>query len=133
MSEELDFDLERKEVRLTIGGRPYALREPTEGDAVKWQNACQRAGRFDKDGRVTAVEGLAEAEPLLVSLCLFDLDPAGEKAVPAATVRGWPARVVRRLYDRALEMGELQQGPGRRAAAEEAAKNGHAASAGTSA
>jgi hypothetical protein len=62
------------------------------------------------------VVGLANVEPLLVSLCLFRENGA---PVLLATVRSWPARVVKSLFEKAKEISDL----GEERKEEEAAKN----------
>lgn len=117
MSEELNFDLKPVEVPVKIGEQRYVLREASEEAARQWNNAKLRAARMNADGKTTSIEGLADAEPLLVSLCLCLIDPkTGEirtdrnlnpVTVALATVLGWPARVVKPLYEKALAISNL--------------------------
>jgi hypothetical protein len=59
------------------------------------------------------MEGLADAEPLLVSLCLFEAlrdgsgNPVSERNVPLVTVKSWPNRVQKRLFDWVREKSDL--------------------------
>ena len=117
MSEELNFDLKPVEVPVKIGEQRYVLREASEEAARQWNNAKLRAARMNADGKTTSIDGLADAEPLLVSLCLCMMDPkTGETrtdrnlnpvTVSQATVLSWPARVVKPLYEKALAISNL--------------------------
>jgi hypothetical protein len=94
---EFDFDdLTPQERPVRFRGQPYTLREATEADACAYRNAVLRSRKVDADGKLTHFDGLADAGPLLVALCLRD---AAGAAVPVATVRAWPARVVKPLFD----------------------------------
>lgn len=105
MSEELNFnDLKLIEVPVTIEGKKYTLRE-TDGEAsVTYDNALLDSGVLGPDGKTTRYLGLANRQPLLVSLCLFD--ESGER-VPEAVVRSWPGRVQKRLFAKAREISRL--------------------------
>lgn len=117
MSEELNFDLKPVEVSVKIGEQRYVLREASEEASRQWNNAKLRAARMNADGKTTSIDGLADCEPLLVSLCLCLTDPkTGEirldrqlnpVTVTQATVLGWPARVVKSLYEKALAISNL--------------------------
>jgi hypothetical protein len=52
---------------------------------------------------------VADAEPLLVSLCLYEVNKDGKRLgnVSLPTVLGWPPRVVRALFDRAKQISDL--------------------------
>jgi hypothetical protein len=52
------------------------------------------------------VKGLADLEPMLVSLCLFDEQG---KPVPAAFVREWPSRVIKAIYDECKRISQLDE------------------------
>ena len=87
----------------------YYLREATEDAAVKYRNAAMRAARFT-DGKLSSVEGVADVEPLLVSLCLYQITPKGDVPVQLATIRGWPARIVKPLFEKAKQLSNLDEG-----------------------
>lgn len=93
-----------------VKGKDYLLREAT-GDAVaKWRNAQLRATRLGGDGKPASIDGLADAEPLLVSLCLFEVGQGGkELPVSVQTVRSWPGRITSALFARAKEISELEE------------------------
>lgn len=96
---EIRFDsLDPIEEPAILGGQSYTLREISGDGRVKMDNARTRCYEYGPDGKLARVNDLANLEPLLVSLCLYD--PSGNP-VPEDVVRAWPARVQRALYDRA--------------------------------
>ena len=122
MLEVLDFDLTIKEVPVKIRDKDgtikeYVLREAS-GDASAKYRSAQAACTDIKDGKAVRIHGIGGLEPLLVSLCLFEVvkDDAGVfkhlKAVPEATIRSWPQRVQASLYRRAVEISELEEKSG---------------------
>lgn len=111
-NDTLDFDdLAPRQQSLTINGKAYSLRECDEDGRRQWQNAKYRASRLT-DGKLTSIEGMADTDSLLVSLCLFEqVGNSGDnfRPVPLQNVRKWPPRVVKRLYEAAVQMSELDQ------------------------
>ena len=110
--DSLDFSITWREVPVTItlGGevKKYVLREASADAGTQWRNAlmaCSEIGE-DEQGKPRAKKmvGLANIEPLLVSLCLFDSEG---KQVTETLVRSWPARIVAALYKKAAEISEL--------------------------
>lgn len=126
MSNEFDFgSLEVIEIPV-VGPdkKPYILREAS-GDAVaKFNNARGRCVQF-RDGGMSAVAGQGDLEALLVSLCLFHVVKEADeeidmnhpelwkadlkKALTAMTIRSWPERVVKPLFDKAKEISEIDE------------------------
>ena len=108
MSEIRFDDITPIEEKVFIGGEEYLLRE-TSGDAsVKYDNA--RLDRYEyQDGKLAKVKDLGDLEPLLVSLCLFMSD--GKTPVSELTIRSWPARVQKSLYNRAREISGMNETP----------------------
>lgn len=115
----LEFDdlTERREP-VRIGKTWYLLIEAT-GDAVRqWRNARLKASKLE-DGKLVSMEGLADIEPLLVSLCLYNLDQTTatptqpphdivfKGQVAKEVVGAWPARVQTALYERIKKISDL--------------------------
>lgn len=96
-----EMDLAPKEVPITFQGKNYILIEASEEAAVKYRNASMKAMRME-DGKLVRIEGIADVEPLLVSLCLVTAE--GRAPISEKVIRGWPARVVKQLFDRCMEM-----------------------------
>lgn len=111
---ELVFeDAEPVEVPVRIGNRRYMLCEASEDAACKYRNASTACARFD-GGKMVGIQGpIADVEPLLVSLCLFELyDHQGEtrrRPVTLTQVRSWPSRVVKPIYEKARELSRLKE------------------------
>jgi len=117
MSEEvLDFgNLDLKEVPVKVDGVEYLLREANGGAVITYRNKLHFEMSKRDQGTVTDKTGIADLEPLLVSLCLVDAE--NKKFVPQATIRGWPNRIQKALYNKAREISGMNE------AGEEAAKN----------
>ena len=109
MTDELDFDdLVEIEVPIKVKGKDYILREASSQAACAYRNAMIRCTTLGPDGRATRMDNIADTEPLLVSLCLFQTDG---KPVDLGTIRSWPTRVVTALYDKAKEISSLNEVP----------------------
>ena len=106
-----DYDLTEKTVGpFKIGADQYILVEADSETGTMYKNQAMAAGRFSEEGKLAGVNGLAEVEPLLVSRCLFKLDAAMERhPVTLATVKAWPNRVVKSLYQKAQAMSDLKE------------------------
>ncbi len=122
-------DLTPREEAVKIGKDWYLLREASEWAACAYRNEGMKGARFE-DGKLRSVDGVANVEPLLVHLCLFfavgdppdgtngsngTLKVAMEPTrgdplnVPLKTVRSWPSRIVKPLFDRAKQLSELEE------------------------
>jgi hypothetical protein len=124
VAEEMVFDdVDRVAIPVTIAGVKYVLLEASEEASCKFRNALLRCTRPGPDGKPTSYDGVADTESLLVSLCLYAADDVGNvrtgrdgrpdprHLVPLATLRSWPARVVRELARKAQEVSGLGGGP----------------------
>lgn len=115
------------QVPVKLGNTWYILLEASGGAAVQYRNAVLRSQRMD-DGKLAGFDGLADAEPFAVSLCLYKAIHEGNQAdgkpklklprdkddnpdpahlVPEATIRGWNNRVQKVLFERLQEISEL--------------------------
>jgi hypothetical protein len=100
-------DLEPKSVSYKIGGKPYQLREASSAAAAKFRNASISGAKL-ADGKIVGIGNVGDVEPLLVSLCLFQLGTDGVWAtVPLDTIKSWPARIVKPLFEMAKEISQL--------------------------
>lgn len=102
----LEFDLTPTTVPVRIAGQDYLLKEASGAVATTWRNSVFRSTKVDSNGRPSSYEGIAEAEPLLVSLCLYE---ANGKLVPIQTVKSWPARIQKALFEKAKEISGLDE------------------------
>jgi hypothetical protein len=98
LTEEFTFDLTPIEIKVKVGERHYILREATGEAARTYRNQMTDCLTLGDSGKPRKVSGIASLEPLLVSLCLFD--QAGN-LVPESILIKWPARILRKLYDKA--------------------------------
>lgn len=101
----MQFDLETTVVPVRIGQKDYYLQEATCAAACTYQNYILRNTKLGPDGKAESIQDVAEAEPLLVSLCLFEAST--KTPVPLSTVKGWPAKVVEQLAAKAKEISLL--------------------------
>jgi hypothetical protein len=102
---EFDFDSHEKiEVPVKVEGKKYFLREAS-GDAVcKYRNAQSKCMKPSANGSFTIEGPIADTEPLLVSLCLFD---EHDRQVGVDVVRRWPNRVLKKLVEKLKQISEL--------------------------
>lgn len=104
-------DLEPVEHKFTFREKEYILCEASGDAACKWRNALTQAAKIGPDGRPVALGAVADTEPLLISLCLFeDVEEKGQhkrKNVQQSVIRSWPNRLQRRLFDTIQDISEL--------------------------
>jgi hypothetical protein len=103
-------DVEPIEIPVSIKGKSYILREASESAAARYKNAQLKAMKRSEsaDGSsVTNLDGIAETELLLVSVCLFEKTETGEKTVDTNWLKTLPHRVVAPLFQRAEEISGL--------------------------
>lgn len=102
-------DLTPIEIPVSIGVKQYVLCEATGTAGVAFNNARTKGIKFSNEGKPNSISGVADVEPLLVSLCLFETVEGGRKPVPITTVQSWPYRVMKDLFDRAKEISNLDE------------------------
>ncbi len=111
---EMNFDdLAQVEVPVSIGGKKYVLKEATADAVRKWRNAQLKATKLGDNGKPISLEGMADTEPLLVSLCLFEEvkesgKPDSLSPVSLSTVSSWPNRIVGALFAEATKISDLE-------------------------
>lgn len=105
--------LEPRQVDVTIEGRAHLLKEASEAASVRWRNAQVGSARIGADGKINRIGDIADAEPLLLSDCLFEKSGEGVnpplKPVPVATIRSWPSRVVKPLVEWVMRSSGLEE------------------------
>lgn len=110
--EKLDFTEQEDlivSIPVTIPGesQEFRLKTFTGADATKYHNAQARSVRLDNQGNPVGFTGdVANIEPLLVSLCLYD--EKGKK-VSVSKIGNWPFPVQRRLYKVAQEINKINE------------------------
>lgn len=105
--------------------KPYVLREASGDVVAKFNNARGRCVEFQEKG-IHKMHGGGDLEAFLVSLCLFhaardsnneevDMDHPElwtadtKKPLTAMTIRSWPGKVVKVLFDKAKEISEIDE------------------------
>lgn len=107
---KLDFDDDapvQSEIPVTYQKTEYVLVEASGEVATRYQNAIFRSSKLD-DGKLVGMDGLADASLILVSGCLFPVkDGKRGPNVSLATVKSWPNRLVKQLFETARDMSDL--------------------------
>ena len=98
------FELQTEPVY--IGDAVYTLKEASIGAATKYRNALLDCATIGPDGKPSKFSGMADVEPLLVSLCLFDSEGS---PVPLDAINRWPSRIVKQLFDRVKDISDLDE------------------------
>lgn len=108
--EEMVFDADEQIVPIKIKVKEghveeYRLREAT-GDAVcKWRNAMMNQTVL-LDGKPSKIKNMADAEPFLVSLCLYTMNGTN---VPVQIIRSWKASIQKALYKRLRDISDIEE------------------------
>lgn len=105
-------DIAPVEIPVKLKGKDYVLREASESGAAKYKNAQLKAMKQSEsaDGnKTTNIDGMAETEALLVSICLFEKTDTGEKNVDIAFIRTLVHRVVEPIFNKAEEISGLKK------------------------
>lgn len=102
-------DLTLHEEKVMLGKDEYVLREASGEAATIYRNAMLKATKLGENGKPESLDGFADAEPLLVSLCLFKREGVGFGSVSVNVVKSWPSRVQKKLFERAKEISDLDE------------------------
>lgn len=108
MSEIRFDDITPIEVEVFVGKEKYILRETSGAARVIYDNARLACYEY-QEGKLVKVHDIANIEVLLVSLCLFMSD--GVTPVPEVTIKMWPGRVYKALYEKAREISGMSETP----------------------
>lgn len=108
MTDDYNFDeIAPIEVPITVKGERFILHEATGDAACKYGNAMSACYHYGPEGNISSITGMADVQPLLISLCLTKENGA---RVSEDVVRSWPARVQKSLFKRAKEISDLDVG-----------------------
>lgn len=104
----LDFtDLAPVEVPVSIKAKDdHLLVEATEDVACKYRNATLKAAKME-DAKIIGMDGLSDAEPILVAGCLLKMP--GRTPVDVKYVRSLGAKIVKPLFECAKEISDLDE------------------------
>lgn len=109
--EALDFSsVKVAEIKVNnLLGKNYILREAKGATVVEFNDMRLKATRMS-DGKVVGIDGMANAEPFLVSRCLFEVDAEGkETAISPGVVKSFPGHVMTRLYIEAKKLSKIDE------------------------
>lgn len=116
-SDGFNFDgFEQKVIPFRYKGVDYELREASEDAAAKYKNKLYTSTKWSADGQVRTMGNMGDLESFLIAMCLFRKDRIKQKdnteaekwvSVPEATVRSWPRRMTKQLFDKINEISEL--------------------------
>lgn len=130
VADEFNFDLAENRfgpfpiIHRDKSKRWYILKEATGEDARVYRNTITSGTRFTKSGDPSHVEGIADAEPLLVSRCLFRVTidegiesemlrlgnfTVADEPVPLAEIKTWPSRVLQPIYRKIREISGMKR------------------------
>ena len=118
---ELDFSSSEYTLRRCFFVGPdkkkYCLVEASELAAKKFESYRSSMMNIGAEGTLQRIEGVGELPSLLVSLCLFLCEDGNGQELPETAylsmagkrniIEGWGHRIVRPLYERALEISDL--------------------------
>ncbi len=102
-------DLEPKKVKVVLAGKEYVLKEATEAIVVRWRNLQMKSANL-KGGKLQSLEGMADREPVLVVLSLFEIKEGREYPVSRSFVDSLRSRIVRDLFEKVVQMSDLEEG-----------------------
>lgn len=106
-------DLEPIEIPVKVGNKDMVLREVDEDGYTKYRNKIIAATRFGKDGKPTSVDGVANADPVLLSCCLFEKYQVGTETklrpIPLVEILKWKSKIVRPLVEKAKEISDIKE------------------------
>lgn len=116
MSEFLSFELERQQVPVFIRPRWYVLREMDGRGRSSFVDKQSQVMRM-ANGKPVGLRNVGELEPELLAMCLHEaeVEQADDgphvksvgNLVPIDTIRGWPARTIGGLFEKAQEINGL--------------------------
>lgn len=106
-------DLAPKSTPVKYRGKKYVLKEADNAAAVAYRNATSKATRL-VDGKLSGFDGLHDADPLLVSMCLYEVDATGpgtEGKVAIGFVKGMLNKYVKPMFEWVVENSDLKETP----------------------
>jgi len=109
---ELNFDsLKPIEILVRYQGKLYYLVEADAESGAEYRDRIISGTRLE-DSKAVGISGIPMAQLSLVARCLFQSDSVGDKTdqrVNINTLRKWPDRVIRKLFEKLEEISELDR------------------------
>lgn len=106
LESEFEFSTVIASKPVKIDGNQYELREADADVAKAYRNAMFGSTKMSGDGKVESIVGMADIEPLLVSLSLFDSEG---NAVTLETIGKWPSKIVKPMYEWVKHVSDLSE------------------------
>jgi hypothetical protein len=109
-----EYDVIKTEIPVKFKDKHYVLREASGKAARIYRNASLACIVLGPEGKPSMIRNLANVEPLLVSLCLWEKPNPEASAVKPVTqdfVETMPSKLQKRLYAKAKEISDLDEEP----------------------
>lgn len=109
-----DYDEAKTEVPVKFKSKHYVLREASGKAARIYRNASLACIVLGPEGKPATIRNLANVEPLLVSLCLWEKpnpEAAAVKPVTQDFVETMPSRLQKGLFAKIKEISDLDEEP----------------------
>lgn len=107
--EDLVFDLEREEQKVTISDKPYILVELSGEERDSYLNDIGNRMKTE-NGKPAGIKNFNGMQAFLVSLSLKCMETGKPAPVKQEEIQKWPARLVSKLFDKAKELSALDEG-----------------------
>jgi len=109
VNEGLAFSTERIEIPISIDNRDYVLVEASGSAGAKYRNEIVASMILDSKGKPKGMGKIANADLLLLSLCLYKVNDEGKRELVAlGAIQQLPHRVFKPLVDKLKQISELQ-------------------------
>lgn len=104
--DDLIFDLEREEQKVTISGKQYVLVELSGQERDSYLNDVGNRMRTE-NGKPAGIKNFNGMQAFLVSLSLKSMETGEPVPVKIEEIQKWPARLVSKLFDSAKKLSAL--------------------------
>ncbi len=114
----LDFDdLTPIRIAMKIKGKWYAVVEASGETVRRYRNCQYKHTKLGAEGKPENIEGFANADSLLASLCLYEAEVVEAtrevtqllKQVAESTILQWPGKVQKKIVEVAKRISELDE------------------------
>jgi len=106
--EDLVFDLEREEQKVTISGKKYIFVELSGEERDSYLNDI--GGRMrTENGKPAGIKNFNGMHAFLISLSLKCVETGEPVPVNVKEIQKWPARLVSKLFDSAKKLSALDE------------------------
>lgn len=114
----IDDDLAPKQIPIRVYRVEYIVIEAPVDAAIKYRNANSKSLKLD-DGKITRLEGMADSEVLLTSMCCIKTNDDGTMklgnnkqpvSTEQQTIRTWRHATLKKVYNWIRENSDLVEG-----------------------